>query len=115
MAKADRINPQVGAPKSLTPSDLPGTKLLKGHYCRLPADSKTGTMRECFRLLWRIFPSLPLLKECDYGSKKKNVCFYEWSAASQASVLMLDISVFLIFNMLRFCFNALMWSGRGIS
>lgn len=51
MAKADRINPQVRAPKSLTPPDLTGTKLLKGHYGRLPADSRTGTMRECFSLL----------------------------------------------------------------
>lgn len=82
MAKADSINPQVGAPKSLTPPDLPGTKLLKGHYCSLPADSKTGTMKACFSLLQRIFPSLPLLKECDYGSKKKSLLLlYKWSAA----------------------------------
>lgn len=46
-AAAERINPQVGA-KSFTPAsppDLPETKLLKGHYCRLPADFRTGTMR----------------------------------------------------------------------
>lgn len=87
MAKAD---PQVGAPKSLTPPDLPGTKLLKGHYCRLPAESKTGTMRECFSLLLRIFPLFASPERMWLWQQKKKP--YKPSAASQACALMFDIS-----------------------
>lgn len=52
--KADRIKPQVGAPGELNLL-ICLRLLLKGHYCHLPADSKTGTMSVHFAL--EDFPS----------------------------------------------------------